>query len=184
MGLTDPPQGWNAMMALLAVAEAPPPPQLGWFARVFMGPTGRARLRRESYFGELGLATTKHAEQRYSSTSHVDEMVGPTIVAGERHGRAVELRIDAKRYRTRVAGGVPEFHVRSEGGRLLASERSPAPVHEALATLSADDRWDGVEVKGGGEGVTVYRHFGRLGSTQSGYLDDLWLAEGLAERLA
>lgn len=181
----DPPKGWAAMMELLAVAEAPPPPQLGWFSRVFMGPVGRARLRSESYFGRLGLATAKHAEQRYNPTSRVDYMVGPTIVRGKRHGREVEVRIDADRYRTKVAAAaVPEFHVRSDDGRLRASERSPALVHETVGALSQDSRWEGVEVKGGGDGITVFRHFGRLGSSQQGYLDDLWLAEALAERLA
>jgi hypothetical protein len=80
---------------------------------------------------------------------------------------------------------VPELHVRSEGGQLRASERSPAELHAALAGLSRDKRWEGVEVKGGPEGITVFHRLegGRSAGTQ-GYLDDLWLAEALAALLA
>ena len=183
--LQDPPKGWAAMLELLAVggvpAAAPAAPERGgFFARLFMGSVGRARESGEADFARLGLRTVRHAEQRASATSRVDEMVGPTVVEGERFGRAVSLRIDADRYRTKVEAPVAELHVRSEGGRLLASERSPAAVHEAVAGLSPDERWDGVELKGGADGVTVFRDLRRGGRTQQGYLDDLWLAEALA----
>jgi len=141
------------------------------------------RERGEADLALLGLATVQHAEERSRAGSRVPDLVGPTIVKGERHGRTVELRIDPDRYRTKVAVRVPEFHVRSERGHLRASERSPADVHGALEGLSRDARWEGVEVKGGPEGVTVlHRVEGRSGGTQ-GYLDDLWLAERLAELL-
>ena len=137
--------------------------------------------RGEADFVRLGLATVRHAEERYNSTSRVPDMVGPTVVAGERHGRKVELRIDADRYRTKVDAAVPELHVRSERGELRASEKSPRPVHDALAGLTRDGRWEGLEVKGGPDGITVFHALdNRRGGTQ-GYLDDLWLAERLAE---
>ena len=181
--LQDPPKGWAAMLELLAVdgVSAPPAPARGgFFARLFMGSVGRARQSGEADFARLGLRTVRHAEQRASATSRIDDVVGPTIVEGERFGRAASVRIDAERCRTKVEAPVAELHVRSDDGRLLASERSAAAVREALRSLSADDRWNGAEAKGDAGGVTVFRHLDRGGRTQQGYLDDLWLAEGLA----
>lgn len=184
--LNDPPEGWGAMLELLAVAggNAAEPeeaaPRRGLLGRLFGGPVAAARRQGEADIGRLGLATTRHAEQRYNATSRVPDMVGPTVMEGERHGRTVEITLEPGRDRTRVGGAVPDFHVRSEDGRLLASERSPRGVHQALASLSPDRRWEGVEVKGGPDGVTVFhRRKGSHAGTQ-GYLDDLWLAEGLA----
>ena len=191
--LSDPPRGWQAMLELLAVRGLEPPTadesggKEGFFSKlaglVFSSPISRARVRGEADLALLGLATVQSAEERYRAASDVPELVGPTVVKGERHGRAVELRIDPDRYRTRVDAAVPEFHVRSERGQLKASERSPAEVHGALAGLTRDSRWEGVEVKGGPDGIAVFHRVeGRSGGTQ-GYLDDLWLAERLADLL-
>ena len=114
-------------------------------------------------------------------TSRVPDMVGPTILRGERRGRPVEITIEAERYRTRLQGvAVPELNVRSEDGQLRASERSPAELGAALDGLSRDSRWEGVEVKGGPDGITVFRRLSRGGAETQGYLDDLWLAESIA----
>ena len=180
--LNDPPEGWNAMVELLALepaASAEPEPG-GFLSRLFRGGLARAAAAGEADLGRLGLAYAQQAEQRASSTSRIPEMVGATVIRGERHGRSVELTLETGRDRTRVGAAVPEFHVRSEDGRLLASERSPSEVHEALAGLSADRRWEGVEVKGGADGVTVFHHRKGSHAGTQGYLDDLWLAEGLA----
>jgi hypothetical protein len=172
------------MLELLAVrpGAAPARPE-GFFARLMKGPVAAARERGEADLGRLGLATAQHAEERIKSTSRIPEMVGPTVLRGERHGRAVEIRIDADRYRTRLDAAVPEFHVRSEDGRLAASERSPEEPRAALAGLSRDERWKGVEAKGGPDGITVFHRLGSRRRGSQGYLDDLWLAEGLADLL-
>ena len=176
------------MLELLSVAgSAPaatePRPKVGFFARILGGPVAAARRRGEADFARLGLRTERAAEQRTRAASRVPEMVGPTIVRGERHGRAVEIRIDSNRHRTKVAAAVPELHVRSENGQLRASERSPKAVHDALAGLSPDRRWEGVEAKGGADGITVFHRIGSRGGETQGYLDDLWLAESLADLL-
>lgn len=159
----------------------PPAAEGGFFARLFMGSVGRARQRGEEDLARLGLATAQHAEERASVTSRIPDMVGPTILRGERFGRPVEIRIDADRYRTRIEGvAVPELHVRSEDGQLLASERSPVELGAALAGLSPDKRWEGVEVKGGPDGITALHRLSGCGGETQGYLDDLWLAESIA----
>ena len=164
---------------------AAPPAKQGFFARLLMGQVGRARQRGEEDLARLGLATAQHAEERASATSRIPDMVGPTILRGERLGRPVEIRIDADRYRTRIGDvAVPELHVRSEDGQLLASERSPAELGAALAGLSRDKRWEGVEVKGGPDGITVFHRLPRGGPETQGYLDDLWLAEAVAALFA
>ena len=66
----------------------------------------------------------------------------------------------------------------------MASERSPAAVGAAIGGLSPDKRWRGAEVKGGAEGITVFHRFEGGRSSEQGWLDDLWLAEDLADRLA
>ena len=178
------------MLELLATGAGPAAaehePRPGFLARLFTSQVGRARVRGEEDIARLGLTTTQHAEERYRAARAVPDLVGSTVLRGERFGREVEVTIDPDRYRTRLERvSVPKFHVRSEDGQLRASERSPAELHGALAGLARDRRWEGVEAKGGPEGITVFHRLsgGRSAGTQ-GYLDDLWLAESLAELLA
>lgn len=184
--LNDPPRGWQAMVDLLAVAEPPPPPAEsgGFLAKlgglVMRTATTGAYERMNADFARLGLAVEQLPTQRDRAASRVDEYIGPTIAVGERQGRVVELRIDPDRYRIKLAAAVPELHVRADGGQLKASERSPREVHDAIASLSPDERWEGVEAKGGEDGVTVFHRLSGGRSSEQGYLDDLWLAEALA----
>lgn len=177
------------MVELLAVEPAEAPARVGLLERLgrllFMSAANRINERTEVDIRRLGLATTQRPEERTRAASRVPDFVGPTIVRGERHGREVEIRMDPERYRVKIGrGAVPEFHVRSENGALRASERSPAWVHEALAGLSRHSRWKGAEAKGGPDGVTVFHRVqpgGWGGPAGAYYLDDLWLAERLAE---
>jgi hypothetical protein len=187
----NPPHGWQAMVDLLAVSDAPPPAaqdEGGFLTKVlgvfFRTPTVRAYERMNADLARLGLRVEQLPTQRDRAGSRVDEYIGPTLAEGERHGRAVELRIDPDRYRTRLAGAVPEFDVRSEDGKLLASRRSPAEVHAVVDSIAPDDRWKGVEVKGGPNGIAVFHRFKGGRPSEQGYLDDLWLAETIAARLA
>lgn len=180
------------MVELLAIAPADEPVRRGLFDRlgrlVFMSAAGRINERTEADLRRLGLETVARPEERRRAGSDVPDFVGPTVVKGERDGRRVEIRMDPDRYRVKLGGaGVLEFHVWSEDGHLRASARSPAAVHEALAGLSAHSRWEGAEAKGGPEGVTVFHRVqpGGWGSPGGAYyLDDLWLAERLAEPAA
>jgi hypothetical protein len=177
------------MVELLAVAPAAEPERRGVLERLgrllFMSAANRINESMEVHIKRLGLATTQRPEERTRAASRVPDYVGPTIVKGERHGRSVEIRMDPERYRVRLGtGAVPEFHVRSENGELRASGRSPAWVHEALAGLLPHARWKGAEAKGGPDGVTVFHKVqpgGWGGPAGAYYLDDLWLAERLAD---
>jgi hypothetical protein len=91
------------------------------------------------------------------------------------------MELAAGRYTTTLSGSVADFHVRSEDGRLIGSERSPEAIRAAVAGLSPDERWHGVEVKGGAEGVTVFHRAKGKAASQGLWFDDLWLAERLAE---
>lgn len=188
--LVDPPKGWEAMVELLAIAEPPPPPveKGGALSKLFgfltRTATAGAYERMNADYARLGLTVEQLPRQRDRAASRVDEYIGPTIAKGERHGRAVELRIDPDRYRTELSGAVPELHVRSEDGRLRASERSPAEVHAVVDSIAPDRRWEGVEANGGPEGIAVFHSFDAGRPSEQGYLDDLWLAEAIAARVA
>ena len=185
--ISDPPEAWEDMVELMAISPPQEKPRHGPLAilgrLVFMSTVDRLNERIEGQLNRLGLTTTERPAERTRAASRVPEFVGPTVIEGERHGRTVEIRADPDRYRVKVGGPAVEFHVRSEDGRLLASERSPAALHEALAGLSPHERWEGAEAKGGPEGATVFHKISHAGWTSSGtsYLDDLWLAERLAE---
>ena len=190
--MSDPPSDWDSMVSLLAVAAAVPEPRRGALAAlgrlVFGSSAARLNERTEAELVRLGLATVERPAERLRAGSRVPEQVGPTVVRGTRHGRSVEIRMDPGRYRVTLGGfAAPEFHVRSENGLLRASARSPAVVREALEGLSQHARWKGAEAKGDGEGVKVFHEVapgGWGGAAGAYYLDDLWLAERLAEAVA
>lgn len=201
--LQDPPHGWEAMLDVLALespaapaaaAEPEPTPEepepSGLLDRVFglfraISPTARAVAAGDDYLRPLGLQTTETPTRvNPGGPEGHSYQQGATVVEGERHGRAVEIRLDAGRYRTRLSGAVAEFHVRSEDGRLIASERSPESIRAAVESLRPDDRWKGVEVKGGADGVTVFHRAKGKAASQGLWFDDLWLAESLADLAA
>ena len=177
------------MVELLALAPAEEQPRRGPLAvlgrLVFMSAADRLNERAEVDLKRLGLQTVQRPAERMRAASRVAEQVGPTIVKGERFGRSVEMRMDPERHRVTLGGtAAPAFHVRAENGQLRASERSPAAVQEALAGLTRHSRWKGAEAKGGPDGVKVFHKVQPGGWGPPGgayYLDDLWLAERLAE---
>jgi hypothetical protein len=191
--LADPPKGWEAMVGVLALDSPPPEPEpepepapSGFLDRAFelfrkVSPTARAVAAGDDYLRPLGLQTTETPTRvNPGGPEGHSYQEGATVVEGERHGRSVEIRLDAGRYRTRLSGSFEEFHVRSEDGRLVASERSPEAIRSGVESLTPDDRWKGVEVKGGGDGVTVFHRAKGKAASQGLWFDDLWLAESLA----
>jgi hypothetical protein len=195
--LTDPPRGWEAMLGELALdasevetppaADAPPEPEpSGFLDRVAgfvrrVSPSARAVAAGDDYLRPLGLQTMETPERVYNSGTGRGFIEGETVVEGKRRGREVRIELAAGRYTTTLSGAVADFHVRSEDGRLIGSERSPDAVRGAVAALSPDERWRGVEVKGGAEGVTVFHRAKGKAASQGLWFDDLWLAERLAE---
>ena len=105
-------------------------------------------------------------------------------MSGRRHGRSVRIEMLASDYETRVSKRAPSFSVTSDDGKLKPAREAPAAVAGALDPLSADARWRGVEVEGGSEGIVVRRRVKGRARMESLWMDDLWLAERLADAVA
>ncbi len=105
---------------------------------------------------------------------------GPTILDGNRHGRAVSVQLggheDAGVSEVSVAAPSAEFSARSSDGRVKPGSGAPSAIAEALAAVPNSVRWKNLTVKGDGRAVVVTRKKGG----QSDWLCDLWLAERLA----
>jgi hypothetical protein len=178
-------------LALPAESEAPPPEEpeprgllerLGRLTRS-ISPTHRAVSESDALNAALGLRIAE-MPQRVNPGGPEGHFYqeGETVMEGERYGREIEIGIGADRYRIRLRGATREFHVRSEDGRLIASESSPEAIRAAVASLTPDERWEGVEAESGPQGVFVRHGVEGMKRKQEGlwYLD-LWLAEKLAE---
>ncbi len=136
------------------------------------------------YLRPLGLAITQMpkvgARSRYGGSGLQTDIRGPTVMEGERHGRKVRIELEGGEYRTALSGATSSFKVKGEDGRLTAGERAPKAIREAIEPLSADRRWKSVEASGGADGVVVERRVRGRASEQL-WMDDLWLAERLAD---
>jgi hypothetical protein len=141
----------------------------------------------DAYLEPLGLSLTQMpnvgVKPRYGfgGSGMQTDVSGPSVMSGERHGRSVEIRLEASESQVTVGGSAPSFKVEGEGGRLTATSRTPAPVRHAVEAIGEDRRWKKVEAAGTADGVVVNR---RLRSTQAAeqlWMADLWLAERLAD---
>ncbi len=105
-------------------------------------------------------------------------VVGTAVYEGNRHGRAVRLRL-ATKTTTEVGGVYPDFQIRNREGRLRPASGSPATVETVIGPLSASPLWRGVNVRGNEGGIVVERKDNR-----GSWMCDLWLAERLADALS
>ena len=103
------------------------------------------------------------------------EMEGPMIFEGTRHGRGVHVQIEDGTSIVHIATPAPDFKAKSRYGRLQATEGGEQVEH-ALASLPVSNRWTGVKISGGADGITIAR---KTKSNES-WVYDLWLAEALA----
>ncbi len=106
------------------------------------------------------------------------ELEGAIAYTGERHGRAVSIRIEGNTVTTTLTGKVRGFEVKARGERLKAAPSSPEAVVAVLEPLRASSYWKGVVARGGNHGVTIERKGNGAGAH---WMRDLWLAEHLAE---
>jgi hypothetical protein len=104
-------------------------------------------------------------------------LIGPTVMTSERHGRRVEVRQEQGRSETTVHDPVPEFEARVRRGR-FAVENEAGDATAVLEAISGSERWKGVRIRGGPEGVVVERN-----GDPAAWLCDLWLAERVADEL-
>jgi hypothetical protein len=143
-----------------------------------------ARESGDAYLAPLGLEITQIPDvgvrPRYGGSGMQTDVSGPTVMAGRRHGRPVEIRIEARESETRVRAATSAFTVTGEDERLTVGDQAPDGVRAAVAEIKRDRRWKRVEVSGGKEGVVVSRRFRGSQHTQWLWMADLWLAERLA----
>jgi hypothetical protein len=108
----------------------------------------------------------------YSAT-----LVGPTAMAGERHGRKVEVHQEAGKSEVTVHAKIPKFEAQAKRGRFTADDGASDST-AILSSLPASDRWNDVKIHGGPTGIMVDRK-----GDPSAWLCDLWLAERIAEQI-
>jgi hypothetical protein len=134
----------------------------------------------------LGLAVTERPSVGIEMREPVTPRVGPRIhgdlvLGGERHGRAVSVRLGGgqggARSEVTVAAEVPAFAAESSDGRIRPAAGAPTSVVESLGAVPNSTRWQRISIEGGPDKVVVTRKSGE----QSDWLCDLWLAERLAE---
>jgi hypothetical protein len=105
------------------------------------------------------------------------KLLGPTVMRGQRHGRRVEVRQEQGLSEVTVHASVPEFEAKARDGHLVANDGG-SNAAGMLRGLPASERWKGVKVHGGADGVVVDRK-----GDPGAWLCDLWLAERLADQL-
>jgi hypothetical protein len=113
---------------------------------------------------------------------------GAVELRGERHGRAVRVRMPASADRrggepasdVEVRTGTPgEFALTVRGGKLRVGDSAPDAVQAAISALHGSPRWKGV--RGGLRDGTVSVE--RRSAGQADWMLDLWLAERVADAL-
>ncbi len=134
----------------------------------------------------LGFEVTErpkvNIEVREATTGRVGPRVhGALVLSGERHGRAVTVRLGSGEVsphsEVAVAAASPEFKAKSRDGKVRPGDEVPAALASALRTMPNSTRWKKLTVEGGPEGIVV----ARKGGAQADWLCDLWLAERLAD---
>ena len=117
-------------------------------------------------------------EARYPTMpGYSARLVGPTVLSGRRHGRRVEVRQEQGLSEVTVHATVPEFEAKVRDGRLAAKDGA-SNAQAVLRGLPASERWKGVTLHGGRDGIVVARK-----GDPGAWLCDLWLAERLADEL-
>jgi hypothetical protein len=144
------------------------------------GTLDQAYAAHDAMLEPLGLSGSERPDvvfvPRLAGEGMQSQVVGPTVLSGQRHGRAVEIRIDGSRTETRVAGAYPAFELKGHRQRVRAEGELPPAVERIVAELHASPRWTSMKLTAGPDGIVVTR---RSGAEQP-WLYDLWLAERLA----
>jgi hypothetical protein len=134
----------------------------------------------------LGLSLTERPKVRMVQRWPTDptggysaRLFGPLTMTGERHGRGIDIRQVPEEGTSEVTvhASVPNFEAKAKDGR-FSIEDGASNAAAVLRGVSASDRWRGVEVHGGHDGIVVERK-----GDPGAWLCDLWLAERLAEQL-
>jgi hypothetical protein len=144
------------------------------------GTLDQAYAAHDSQLAPLGLSGTERPDvvfvPRLAGEGMQSTIVGPTVLRGERHGRAVEVTIDGTRTETRLAGAYPAFELNGHRQRVRVTGEAPPAVQSVVDGLGASPRWTSMKLAAGAEGIVVSRR----SSAEQAWLYDLWLAERLA----
>jgi len=143
------------------------------------GTLDQAYAAHDEMLAPLGLAGAERPDvvfvPRLAGEGMQSTIVGPTVLSGERHGRAVEVTIDGSRTDTRVSAPCTSFELKGHRQRVRAQGDVPPAVMRILEQLDASPRWTSMRLKAGPEGIVVTRR----SSAEHPWLYDLWLAERL-----
>ena len=150
-----------------------------------IGPGGdvdRGYERLELAVKPLGLSLEERPEVRLvprypAMPGYSAKLVGPTVMTGKRHGRSIEVRQEQGESEVTVHAAVPEFDAKVKGGGFAAADGA-SNAAAVLRGLPSSERWNGVEVRGGPEGIVVARK-----GDPGAWLCDLWLAERLVDQM-
>jgi hypothetical protein len=134
----------------------------------------------------LGFEVTERPQVKIEVREATTGRVGPKIhgalaLSGERHGRAVTVRLGSGEVsphsEVKVGVATPPFKAKSRDGKVRPGDEVPGPFATALRDMPNSTRWKKMTVEGGPEGIVVARR----GGAQADWLCDLWLAERLAD---
>ena len=144
------------------------------------GAVDQAYAAHDAQLAPLGLSGSERPAvtvvPRLAGEGLQSQLVGATVLTGERHGRAVEVTIHGARTTTRVAAPGPPFALEGHRQRVRAEGDVPRGVRRVLDEVGASPRWTSMKLEAGSEGIVVTRSSG----DGQGWLYDLWLAERLA----
>jgi hypothetical protein len=144
------------------------------------GTLDQAYAAHDAQLAPLGLSGEERPDvvvvPRLAGEGMQSQLVGATVLSGERHGRAVEVTIDGSKTTTRVMAPGPAFALEGHRQRVRAEGEVPSGVQRVLDELGASPRWTSMKLEAGGEGIVATR---RSGDGQA-WLYDLWLAERIA----
>jgi len=143
-----------------------------------------ARGGEKAYLAPLGLAVMDTPGLKVDAIALLGDGQkiipdGAAVVEGERRGHLVHIEMLDRYSLTVLQAGLPEFHVRTQDGKLVPDEGAPEAVVRALGSLRQAARWRGIVVFAGPEGLAVQRQ--SKGTNM--WLYDLWLAEYLLDHI-
>ncbi|HEX6667710.1 MAG TPA: hypothetical protein VF081_14075 [Solirubrobacterales bacterium] len=133
----------------------------------------------------LGLEVTERPKVSIETRDATSGRVGPKVhgalvLSGQRHGRAVTVRLGGEERAGAseivVAGAAAAFEAKARDGRVRPADGAPEEIVATLKAVPNSTRWKRLTVSGGPDGIVVTRKDGE----QSDWLCDLWLAERLA----
>jgi hypothetical protein len=177
--------GLLSVSGLVPPFVAVAPALIAIFAGYFMTPFNLKKAVEigDAYLGALGLQTTEMPGMGGwldASGDFHPRLQGATGFGGVRHGRRVSARIGLLGTEVSVACATPPFQAVTDAGRFIPGDGTPEALATLLARTGSPARWRSAEVVADGSAITIRRR--RTGSDMPDWwLDDLWLAERLAD---